>query len=138
MGCLLYFLSLNFVSHSKFFFAEELKWEYRNATTDMNFGDYDKLLEWSKTFRFTSVKTEKFQIDDHNFAVFFLDPCSGNYCTSVYIFREDHKGWQRIVYSRNALVGGAALMNIDNDSRKVIFKTTSGSIGVLTFDRLLE
>jgi hypothetical protein len=123
-------------SYSQELFTKELKWNFRDSITKPDFQNTNQIIEWGKNFSpFASVQSEKFCIRNCDVFILMVDKCSGIYCPSIYVFEVKNKLWQ-LVTSTHVKLKEQIEINIDTNQGKIIFKTKSGQIGELPFEKL--
>jgi len=135
--CLLLLLVLlTMHSYSQEFFTKELKWYPSDSITKPVFQNTNQIIEWGKNLSpFASVQSEQFCIKNRDVFILMVDKCSGIYCPSIYIFEVKNKLWH-LITSTHANLKERIEIKVDNNQKKIIFKTKSVQIGELPFETL--
>jgi hypothetical protein len=126
----------NMRSHSQELFTKELQWKIRDSVEVLIFQNKDQIIEWSKNqLPFSSVYSKDILIKGCNIYIAMVAGCSGLPCWNIYIFKEKDKLW-KLVTSTDARLKERLEIIVDNKKGKIIFKTKSGQIGELLFEKL--
>lgn len=135
---LLLLILTNMRSHSQELFTKELHWKTRDSIEILVFRDKDQIIEWSKNqLPFSSAYSKDILIKCCNIYIVMVAGCSGLPCWNIYIFKEKDELWQ-LVTSTDARLKERIEIIVDNKKGKIIFKTKSGQIGELPFERLVD
>ena len=109
----------------------------RDTILEFVFFDKDQILKWKGDYHPKQLRTEEFHIKNTNIFILIADDCFGIYCPHIFIFKE-RKGLWKLVTSTSAKLKEMFTIKIDNNEEKIVFETTLGKIGELSFDLLLN
>jgi hypothetical protein len=135
----LFFWSVLFTiqMNSQDLFTKELRWTPRDSIKTLIFQDKDQILKWSyDQLPFPSVSSKDILINGFNFYITIVSGCSGLPCWRIFIFKEKDEHW-RLIASTDARLTEKIEIEVDNNLRKIKFKTKSHQIGELPFGDLI-
>jgi hypothetical protein len=133
---LLLFISIR--SNSQNTFTRELKWLFpglqKTIYIDTNHIIESGLRNWGTL---ASYKTKRIRIEENNIFILMVDICSGIYCPSIDIFKEENNKWFLITSSR-ANLQSRLKIEVDTCKKKLMFKAGTSQIGELPFETLIH
>lgn len=125
-------------THSQELFTKELQWKIRDSVEVLIFQNKDQIVEWSKNqLPFSTAYTKDILIKGCNIFVVMVAGCSGLPCWNIYIFKEKDGLWQWVT-STDARLKERIEIIVDDKQGEIIFKTKSGQIGELPFEKLVD
>ncbi len=109
--------------NSQDLFTKELRWTQSDSTKILIFQNKDQILKWSYVqLPFPSVSSKDILINGFNFYVTMVSGGSGLPCWRIFIFKEKDEHW-RLITSTNARLTEKIGIEVDNNLRKIKFKT---------------
>lgn len=123
-------------SNSQDPFTKELKWNTSDLIPHPVFQDTNQIIQWGNNFSHGAVaQFYNLKIRNYNVFILMVDQCSGLYCPSIYIFKENNEHWQLMVSSVATLRDFIGI-TVDNNQEKIIFQSQGSQIGELPFEIL--